>query len=810
MPADENKNDTVTIAVESSKEKNSERDDQKTKKDKDKKHADELSEDDLALKEGLELAVTRLKEPEVALHKQALEHLRHEIKSATSSMTSVPKPLKFLRPHYDTLKGIYESWHAAHDLKQTLADVMSVLAMTMAAEGSQDCLYFKLQGSSVDISSWGHEYVRSLSGQIAEEYNRRVVEELTADPSATEDLMTLVDDIVPFQMQHNAEAEAVDLLMEVQQLARLKDSGAVDERNHERVCLYLLRSADFIADPEDVQEILDTAYFLYKSFGKYTDALRVALKQKDDSKIEDLFSEGEGEGYPSDLVKKQMGFILGRHRSNFESADEDLNEIIGNGRLSEFFVSVGKALDVEEPKTPEDIFKSHLAEGGLSRTRLSAAPVDSARANLASSFVNGFVNAGFGADKLMTTDGSGWIYRNKDHGIISATASLGMVLLWNVDEGLSQIDRYYHNTDDNVRAGACLAIGIVSSGVRNEADPALALLGDYLSSPSVLVRRAALSGLGMAYAGSQRQELADMLTPIVANTEGLVDMAEVSFAALALGMIFSGSCDDEVCSVLLQRLMESSNEELDHTCARYLCLSIGLLFLGCEDRCDPAVEAVQTVEHKISQYAIVTIETCAYAGTGNVLKVQQMLHRCAEHHDPVAPVEAVVSTGGGTAGRRPGAPGVAAPAPAPELRDTIDHQSVATLGIALITAGEEIGTEMSLRMYDHLLQYGGVAVRRVVPLAYGLLYVSHPEYAVVDQLSRLSHDQDVDVAMSAVFGLGLVSAGTNNSRIAGLLRQLSEFYHKETETLLFVVRIAQGLNSLGKGLLHLNPFHSDR
>jgi histidinol-phosphate phosphatase family protein len=33
--------------------------------------------------------------------------------------------------------------------------------------------------------------------------------------------MVLVDDILPFQMQHNAEAEAVDLLMEVRQLNKL-------------------------------------------------------------------------------------------------------------------------------------------------------------------------------------------------------------------------------------------------------------------------------------------------------------------------------------------------------------------------------------------------------------------------------------------------------------------------------------------------------------------------------------------------------------------------------------------------------------
>jgi 26S proteasome regulatory subunit N1 len=38
----------------------------------------------------------------------ALELLRREIRSATSSMTSVPKPLKFLRPSYEVLKTAFE------------------------------------------------------------------------------------------------------------------------------------------------------------------------------------------------------------------------------------------------------------------------------------------------------------------------------------------------------------------------------------------------------------------------------------------------------------------------------------------------------------------------------------------------------------------------------------------------------------------------------------------------------------------------------------------------------------------------------
>lgn len=52
------------------------------------------------------------------------------------------------------------------------------------------------------------------------------------------------------------------------------------------------------------------------------------------------------------------------------------------------------------------------------------------------------------------------------------------------------------------------------------------------------------------------------------------------------------------------------------------------------------------------------------------------------------------------------------------------------------------------------------------------------------------------------------SSGTNHARLAGLLRQLAGYYAKEPNHL-FLVRIAQGLLHLGRGVMTLSPFHAD-
>jgi 26S proteasome regulatory subunit N1 len=111
------------------------------------------------------------------------------------------------------------------------------------------------------FSRWGHEFVRSISGEIGLEYNHRVIAEQAdpADDAPFADLLAMVQHIVPFHIQHNAEAEAIDLLMELQRLKLLLtlkksadgEAPVVDANNYQRIALYLIKAADYMADPDD-------------------------------------------------------------------------------------------------------------------------------------------------------------------------------------------------------------------------------------------------------------------------------------------------------------------------------------------------------------------------------------------------------------------------------------------------------------------------------------------------------------------------------------------------------------------------------
>ena len=712
-----------------------------------------LSEEDQALKEKLDLLVQRLREP--TNFEAALEQLQQEVRGATTSMTSIPKPLKLLKPHYLTIKEFYLTLPPSTTTAR-LANFLSVLAVTMAVPEEREMLKFLLAGDKSDLVNWGQDYVRNLSGEIKDEAQERLTKGTQMD-----DLYELVDIIIPFLVKHSSEVEALDLLQEVDSLERILVH--VDSDNYRRICPYIAATASYAVDPEEMFKTLSICQRAYLQVQKYPEALRIALRINRKEEVEAVMAAA-----PQGAVYKQLCYLLARQRYNFETEDETCAKILSNEFMNEAFTRLAKDLEVMEAKKPEDVYKSHLDD------RNRAPPLDSAKQNLASAFVNAFLNAGYGSDQL-TTDENNYILKTKDSGLMSAAASLGLILLWNIDEGLTKIDKYQYSKDDNVKAGAMMAFGIVSSGVKNECDPAFAILTDGLDQATDKVRLGIIAGLSFAYAGSQRQDVLEILTPIVIDTDN-VSLEASALAALALGLVFVGTCDEDVASAITQTLMERSEDHLKNPFARYFALGIGLIFLGQQDRAQTTLGIIKDfVPLPFKKYATTTVESCAYAGSGNVLKIQEMLQQCSEH---------------------------------PEEKDAAAHMAAA-LGVSFIAMGEEIGSEMSLRAFDHLLQYGDIHMRKAAPLAIAALCIGDPKVHVVDMLTKLSHDSDAEVAQAAIFALGISGAGTNNARIAGILRQLASYYSKDANQL-FTVRLAQGLIHMGKGLMTIQPYHSER
>lgn len=205
--------------------------------------------------------------------------------------------------------------------------------MVAAEEDSTDMLDYCLKGTLQNLQSWGHEYLRSLAGQIGKIFIKKMEEN-----SSTTDLLRLVDIIVPQFIDHNEEPEAVDLMMETESLGKLNDF--CNARNYDRVCRYLCSCSQYAADTEEMQNSYKTAFDIYKAQNQYPDALRVAQKMNNMELIEDVMKSCK-----DPITLKQMAYMLGRQRNPYESEDDELNQIISQERLSEHYKQLARDLD---------------------------------------------------------------------------------------------------------------------------------------------------------------------------------------------------------------------------------------------------------------------------------------------------------------------------------------------------------------------------------------------------------------------------------------------------------------------------------
>lgn len=72
--------------------------------------------------------------------------------------------------------------------------------------------------------------------------------------------------------------------------------------------------------------------------------------------------------------------------------------------------------------------------------------------------------------------------------------------------------------DGYAKQGACIGIGLYSSGIVDENKTAMATLRDELNSKDESTKLGAIIGLGMAYAGTANEELKEIFEPFFSES----------------------------------------------------------------------------------------------------------------------------------------------------------------------------------------------------------------------------------------------------------------------------------------------------
>eukprot|EP00917_Polyrhabdina_sp_WS-2016_P032756 GHVP01069800.1.p1 GENE.GHVP01069800.1~~GHVP01069800.1.p1 ORF type:complete len:852 (-),score=154.83 GHVP01069800.1:349-2904(-) len=725
------------------------------------KESKENIEKEDQVKTTVDLIVTRIADPSPAIQLQAIEALKKQLIGDKETISTSSKVIQYIERHFIALQDIYSQMRMDKSLDLDLfASILSYLSISYMVEESHLALYYHLEQKNKQIGEWGHTYVNCVALEFVKEFKKKDRSEWLSDEKIEE----LLFEILRYFFAHNSEPDAIDLAIEFDRMPVILEF--IDSDNYLRTALYLQAIAKLECH-SDRQETLGIVRQVYLNQGRYCDAVAISLEMQNTELIlEDL------NHCPNDSIKTQMYYIISKQLKTLDHENDASNPILGNQNLSEHFLKFAKDFGIDKPIHFEDVYKrkSQPEPRGGRSVIFDTSKLDSTKMSLSNILVNGFVNLGYCSDKMLLEneeDANSNIFSTKGPGIITSVSTIGLLLKWNLDEGIKTLIPYITSTNSQLCAGGLLGLGALSSGVKTMEEPVLAITVDKLNSGEDMIKASAILGLGMSYAGTNKKELIPLLIPYLAPGSQLSPIA-----ALSLGHIFIGTGNEEVIGSILQYILECSEEELKLRTMKSAGIGLGLLCYNNPEKTDVITETLSSTlsEESYSKFASLVI-ACGYAGTGDLSKIQETILRLTERSlDSVVSLEPFI--------------------------------------IAAVAFGTDLDNEMALKLLLPLIQTGKKKIKKVALLSIGLLYASRPDTFIQDILSKYSHDGDKIASLCAIFAMGIVGAGTRNAKMLQDLRSLATYYQKDCNTLA-IIRVSQGLINLGKGVFSLNPCHLD-
>lgn len=683
----------------------------------------------------------------------------------SSTPSSLPATLLTLISNKGQLLEDYKSLDGKN--KQIMADILSVVSAT-GDDG--DTLRYRVEGGSTPLDIWGHQYVKKLASDLINAYSDS---EEASGVSLSLYHHTL-NEVLPCLFKFNAECDAIDLLLEIDSLERLVEY--VDQENYERMSVYLNSSLYYVENKEKIHNVL---YNVHKKMENRSAQLYVLIKQRRTEEIVKLIEEEKG------AVKMQLAYIAAKRGIYYEASDERVREILKNTHVKDFCAYIAKELELTGAKEPSSFLRGD--NGNASEIATKAIP----STVLSSSFVNAtFREMGLPADLAHKP--------LRGHKVLSV-ACTGLLNLWDPFKTMEAVEEDVFGQDGYVTAGSVLAMAISGSRVIDSNESSLGLIREFINAPSVTQRIAYILSLVSLYTGSQREDIFNLLLPLANDRE-----ADVSFFALfGMGSVYAESCDVNVASTISQVILERI-ESLGQPSARFASLGLSLIFLRGEDKYLSVLSLILSIP-TIGQATSILVRGLAYACTGNTAILHGILKDALEGEEGEGEGETENEGGEGKEGEEGEEEGEEEGAEE-GTQNGLKH-IFAILSAAAISMGDETATQMGTRVIEAAMLIDSPEIQIALPMGLALLYSSNPKVEVTDTLKRCAHSGDISVVVSSIAALGIVSAGTNNSRVASSLEQMHSFYAKSNSTI-SILRLSQGLLHLGKGTLMLSPIIS--
>ncbi|CAL5995763.1 26S_proteasome non-ATPase regulatory subunit 2 [Hexamita inflata] len=362
--------------------------------------------------------------------------------------------------------------------------------------------------------------------------------------------------------------------------------------------------------------------------------------------------------------------------------------------------------------------------------------------------------------------------------------------------------------------------------------------------------------LGIAYMGTNNEKAKNIFiqrlkqsSSDIQNDIPLLEKNPRCYACLALGLICAGSGDLEVADIILRVMAGNSRSQRVLRFFPLCVIGLGLIFMHVakekdgekkvEEYCSQIFEKLTAVTKPDSQqeklavtapedntqlaaYLQTLITIFAYANQGNIQVIQDLMQAMTDSIQGRVAAEEAVNISKFDKDQQLGnkqneikdyvaETGQPLLLPSSDRNiwpgDNMDPATLFVIGLGLLTGDDQITNQMVSRFAERILKFANINAQRAVPFLLALTSLSNPKPELVDDLSKLALHTDKTISFNALIALGLIGCGTQNFKIAGVLRHSIEskcYSEDNIEHVILGAQLAFGLLNAGKGAVGLS------